>query len=171
MYYESIGPRRFKYHAIINFCGTYFYKTDTKSLRYKNLRAERIDELLRIVISVLVLLLIGYGILLVGPLYERIYHNIRTTPFATNLPFFEKNSNQEFIVNMILQLTLIFISTCGNLTIQMAACMVNHAIMIVPDLIRFNLLEFQDELNAKGMNAKSVAQLRNSFIQQQDYTR
>lgn len=171
MYWESIGSRRFKYHAIINFCGKYFYKTNTKSLRYRILRAKYIEKLLKIVICVMVLMLLGYGILLVGPIYESIYHNIRTTPLATNLPFFEKNSDQEFSINIILQVILIFYSTCGNLTIQMAACMVNHAIMIVPELIRFNLLEFQHELNAKGMYAKSISQLRNTFIQLQDYNR
>lgn len=171
MYFESIGSRRFKYHAIINFCGTYFYQTDTESSRYKSLRAKHIDKLLEIVICVLVLLLLGYGILLVGPIIESIYHHTRTTPLATNLPFFEKNSAHEFIVNMVVQFTLIFISTCGNLAIQMAACMVNHAIMVVPDLIQFNLLEFQDELIANGMNVKSRSRLVNTFIQQQDYNR
>lgn len=171
MYFESIGSRRFKYHAIINFCATYFYKTDTKSSRYKSLRAKHIDNLLEVVVSVFVLLLLGYGILLMGPIFESIYHHTRSTPLATNLPFFEKNSHREFIVNMVLQSILIFVSTCGNFASQMAACMVNHAIMVVPDLIQFNLLEFQDELIANGMNAMSRARLLNTFIQQQDYNR
>lgn len=171
MYFESVGSRRFKYQAIINFCGTYFYKSNTKSSRYNSLRAKHIDELLEIVICVLVLLLLGYGILLMGPVFESIYHNTRATPFATNLPFFENDPDHEFAVNMILQLTMTFVATCGNLAIQMAACMVNHAIMVIPELIRFNLLEFQDEFMANGMNTKTWARLRNTFIQLQDYNR
>lgn len=171
MYLEAIGPHRFKFNAIVNFCGTYFYKSDTKSMRYKRLRVKHIKKFIRLVTMILSLTLLSYIIVLIAPIYENVYQHIRITPLAMALPFLEKDSKMEFTLNMVLQMIMAFYAMNGSFAIEIATCMVNHAIVLGADLIRFNLLAFHKELTANGCGLKSIAQLRNIFVQLQDYNR
>lgn len=169
IYWEAVGPHRFKFNAIISFCETYFYKTNTESMRYKNLRDKHIEKLLRLTIFILLLMILCYCLAFGLPIYKSIFENNRVTPIGVNLPFFEKDSRTEFMINVPLQVTMACYSLSGSFIIEVASCTINHAIMLVPDLIRFNLLEFHDEFIANGITAKSMAQLRNTYIQLQDY--
>lgn len=171
MYWAAVGPKRFKFNSITHFCGNYFYKTNTDSMRYKQLRAEHIINLLKITLVMFSLMMIAYAIFFMIPIYLSYRQHIHVTPFATNLPFFEKDSVTEYIVNMIVQLVLCFVAMCGSYSIVIASCAIIHAIIIVPDLFRFNLLEFQDEWEVNGVTSTLMAQLRNSWIQLQDYQR
>lgn len=106
IHWKAIGPNRFKYHAISTFCGNYFYKSATDSMRYKRLRAKHIEKLLQIVFAILSLMLLAYGIAFIIPISESIIEHNHMTPLAINLPFFEKDSLKEYIINMCLQLTM-----------------------------------------------------------------
>lgn len=169
VYFQAIGPNRFKFHALISFCGKHFYKTSADSVRYKHLRRQHIDELPKLIFLILSLMTFAYSIVSGIPLYENLHGNIHVTPLGINLPFFEKDSPKEYSINIILQVIMCFYSLIGSFMIDVAACCINHAILLVPDLIRFNLLEFQDELKANGITAKARAQLRNTLVQLQDY--
>lgn len=172
VYWEAVGPHRFKFNAIAKFCGNYFYKTENETLNYERLRVKHVEKLLKIVIVVLFLMLVAYGIVFLVPIYESYHqHSYSITPLAINLPFFEKDSHHEFVVNMMLQLTMASYSLCGNFVIEVASCTINNAIILVPDLIQFNLMEIQDEWEANGITSKSMAQLRNTIVQLQDYHR
>lgn len=171
VYFQAIGPNRFKFHALISFCGKYFYKTANQTMRYQDLRHQHIDKLPKLIFSIMSLMTLAYCIVSGIPLYENFHRNIYVTPLAINLPFFEKDSPIEYSINIVLQVTMCLYSLCGSFMIDVAACCINHAIIVVPDLIRLNLLEFQDELNENGNTAKARAQLRNTLIQLNDYNR
>lgn len=172
IYWEAVGPHRFKFNTIIKFCGNHFYDHANTTLQHQNLRADHIEKLLKIASVVMGALLLGYVIIFVIPIYESYRtHNRAITPLAINLPFFEKDGRNEFIVNMSIQLTISFYSLCGNSMIELASSAINNAILLVPDLIRFNLMEFEEELQTNGITVRSWAQLRNSFVQLQDYHR
>lgn len=171
IYWKAIGPHRFKYHAVSTFCGKYFYKSATDSMRYNRLRAKHIDKLVQIVFVILSLMVIAYGIAFIIPIYESIRLHNHMTPLAINLPFFEKDSFKEYVINMCLQLTMAAYSLFGTIAVEIGTCTINSAIILVPDLIRFNLLELQDEWHANGITTKLTAQLRNTFVQLQDYNR
>lgn len=171
MYWQGIGPQRFKFHSIIHFCGDYFYKTHIESIVYKDLHAQHIKKLINFTLVMLFLMLMAYAIFFIIPIYLSYYQHVHVTPVATNLPFFEKDSLTEYIVNMIVQLILSFVSMCGSYAILIASCAIIHAIMIVPDSVQFSLLEFQDEWEVNGITSTLLAQLRNSFVQLQDFQR
>lgn len=171
MYYEAVGPHRFKFHMLGGFCGYYFYRTETQSAQYKILRVRHIDKFLLNILIVLPLVGIGHVIIFTAPIYAIIFQHIRVTPLALHLPFFKKDSDTEYTVNIILQIIMAFYAITGALAIEIASCMLNHAITVTPKLINYNLGEFRDEFNANGINLKSIALLRNCFIQIQDFNR
>lgn len=171
MYYESIGPHRFKFHTLGGFCGFYFYRTETQSVRYKMLRVKYIDKFQLNLFIVLPIVFIGHVILFTAPIYAIFCQHVRTTPLAFHLPFFEKNSDTEFIVNIILQMIMAFYAMVGALAVEMASCMINHAVTITPELIQYHLDGFFDEFQDNGINLKSISLFRNCIIQIQDFNR
>lgn len=118
VYWEAVGPHRFKLNAIAKFCGNHFYDHENKTLRHQNLRVKHIVKLLKIVTFIMGAMLLAYGIVFLAPMYESFHtHNRKITPLAINLPFFEKDSHDEFVVNMFLQLTMAAYSLCGKFLI------------------------------------------------------
>lgn len=171
MYWESVGPRRFKLHTLGGFCGTYFYKSNTASQQYNALRCDHIERLLKNVLIILPLIFLSHATIAIEPLYAFVYQHDHVTPMALHLPFFEADSDREFIVNVMLQTILTCYAMTGALSIEIASCMINHAITVVPDLIQYNLNEFQNELNTNGITMRTISLLRNTFLQIQDYNR
>lgn len=172
MYWESVGPNRFKLHSLGGFCGTYFYKTSTDTPQYRILRCYHIRRFTRNLLIVLPLMLASHVTLAIEPIYEfLLQHNSHVTPLALHLPIFVKDSDTEYIVNVMLQVILTIYALTGALAIEIASCMINHTITAVPDLIRYNLNEFRDEFDANGINLTSISLLRNTFLQVQDYNR
>lgn len=171
IYWKAVGPERFKFSAIENFCGDYFYKCDTESTDYNALRTRHIDELLKHMLIVLPLMIISHVIVIVAPIHELLFQHIRTTPIGLHLPILEKDSDLEFTLNMILQMIMTFYALFGSVAIEIASCMINNTIKLVPHLIRFNLREFRGELKTNGMGITAIARLRNIFVQIQDYNR
>lgn len=171
VYWKLVGPDRFKFRALAFFCGTFFYKAGNKSMQHRNLCVEHIEQFVKIVVLVMTLMILAYAIVFAVPMYDSHHQHNRMTPLATNLPFFEKDSLTEYYVNWTIQLIMATYSLGGTFVIEIAACAINHAILLVPDLMQFNLFEFQNEWNSNGVNTKSLTQLRNSFIQLQDYNR
>lgn len=172
MYWESVGPNRFKLHALGSFCGTYFYKSSTDTPQYRILRCYHIRRFTKNLLIVLPLMLASHATLAIEPAYAFVFeHNTHVTPLALHLPIFIKDSDTEYIVNVMVQTILTGYALTGALAIEIASCMINHTITAVPDLIQYNLNEFRGEFYANGINLASISLLRNTFLQVQDYNR
>lgn len=171
IYWKAVGPKRFKFYAIENFCGDYFYKCDTESANYNTLRTEHIDKLLKHMLFVLPLMIISHVIVIMAPIHALLFQHIRTTPVGLHLPILEKDSDLEFTLNMILQAIMTFYALIGSVAIEIASCIINNTIKLVPHLIRFSLRNFRDELKANGMSVEAIVQLRNLFVEIEDYHR
>lgn len=171
MYWASVGPKRIKLHSLGSFCGTYFYKFDTDSKPYQRLRNKHIHRLLQSVLIALPLMLISHAIVFITPISLFLFQHLHVTPLALHLPYFEKDSDTEFIANMTLQSILTFYALFGCTAIEISSCFMNHTITVIPDLFEYNLNEFRDELKANEMSARAVLLLRNAFRQIQDYNR
>lgn len=168
MYWKAVGPHRFKQNNVVLFGGKYIYNNGIESKKYQFICEKLIDKLLKNMWMIISLIVLSHAIIVVGPLYAYLFENIRITPFGTNLPFFEKDSNAEITVNMILQTILTFYALIGCIAIEIGLCLVNNTIDAIPEILRFNLTEFSEDLKAKGKRFESIARLRNVFIQIQE---
>lgn len=169
MYWKIIGPCRFKIHNLIIFGGRHIYNNCSNSIKYKVLCVKHINKLIKTVVISLILVLIAHAMILIGPLYAYFFQNLHITPFATNLPFFENDSDLEFTVNMILQSIMGAYELLGSISMNIAICLINNVVVAVPDLIRLNLDEFYEDFKDTGINPKSIARFRNTFLQIRDY--
>lgn len=171
VYWISIGPSRFKVNSLLNFGGNCIYRNENQSINYKNICSKYAKKLIKSVMTDLPLLFIAHAIFFEVAIYTHYRQNIEITPLAINLPFLEKNSDLELFVNMIFQSIMGTYSAIGCFGLEIGECIMNNAIIAIPDVIRFNLSELDDECEANGMNLKSILQLRNTFRQIQDYQR
>lgn len=172
MYWESVGPRRFKLHTLGGFSGVYFYRSINNATSYQILRNKHIHQFIRSLLISLPVIHLAHSIIFLIPVGVFLFQHIPITPLALHLPFFEKDSETEFIVNMIVQTILVLYAYIGSMIIEVSSCFINHAITLIPDLIQYNLDEFHVEFTcAHRMNVKSILLLRNTFQQIQDFNR
>lgn len=171
MYWKAVGPHRFKFRYLGGFGGTYIYSNHHNSIFYKILCVKHIHKLCKNMCTVLTLMLMAHAIITVGPIYSFFFQHILITPMATNLPFFEKDSELEFVVNILIQAIMSIYLIAGTIVIEIGTCFINNVITATPDVIRFHLMEFEHEFKNYGMCIKSIARLRNVFIQVQDFDR
>lgn len=170
-YWILIGPTRFKFNSLVNFGGNYIYRNENQSIKLQIICAKYVKKLTKNIMTALPLIIITHAMILEVAIYAHYWQNIPITPLAINLPFLEKDSNSELLVNMTFQLTMGIYAVIGCLSLETADCLMNNAIIAIPDVIRVNLSEFNDEFETNGLNLKSILQLRNTFCQIKDYER
>lgn len=166
-YWISVGPPRFKVNSLLNFGGNCIYRNENQSIKYKNICSKLARKLTTSIFIDLLLIFVAHVIFF----DVAIYTHHRQTPFAINLPFLEKNSDLELCVNMIFQTIMATYAAIGCFGLEIGEGLVNNTIVAIPDVIRYNLSELNDECEANGMNTKSIHRLRNTFRQIQDYQR
>lgn len=132
---------------------------------------KHVNKLVRSVIVDLPVMFLAQSIVFNEPLYAHHVQHSPITPFAINLPFFMKNSSAEYVVNMMIQSIWGVYAVVGLSSVEVGECLINNTIAAIPDVIRCSLIDFHDESKANAMNRKSVGQLRNTFLQIQDYKR
>lgn len=171
MYYNSIGPNRHLYNSLVNFAGKHIYMDNRQRTGYNNVCERHIKQLLKNVAVIVALMILSHAMLILGPLYAYFSHNIRITPLATNMPFFEKNSDIEFTINLLIQAIMIFYASAGSVAIEIVTCLILDVVTIIPDFIQISLNRLTDDVCSKVHVNIIIAHLRNTIIQIQDFDR
>lgn len=169
MYWMSVGRNRFKYGNGLFFLSKCVDSGEDGSPKSKLIYTKHIDKLWKSFIFIFSTLYLSYTGIMFGPIYAYFYQNVRTTPMGIHLPFFERDSDAEFFASMSLQGVASLYVILGNFMAELATCATNCTMGLVPDIIRFNLGEFNDDyvVNRKCMG--STAQLRNVLMLIEDF--
>lgn len=169
MYWESVGPNRFKMNNIISFSGKYIYTDDITSEKRMAINTKNVDDLLRKIIIIFTSIFFSYQTILIGPIYAYLHDGLRINALGTHLPFFELNSDADFNANMSIDVLIGVFTMVGSYVIELVSAIVNNTISAMPDIIHVGLDEFFDEFKQNGVHLKSIAQLRNVHLQIQDF--
>lgn len=169
MYWSAIGPNHIKFSNTALFLDRYIYKNEEDSMAYNQIRIKYIEKLWTNLIIVYSMIILSYNGIVFGSIYAYFHDGIRLTPLGIHLPYFERDSNCEFIFSMTLQGIIAVLALVGTYICELVICKVNSTFSMIPDLIRFNLTEFFDEFTINGMNLKSTVRIRNVFLQIQDF--
>lgn len=170
-YWEIVGPRRFKLNSLINFPGKFIYIDNTESSKYNKICEESVKKLVKNVVIVISFVILAHAVVVVGPIYAYIFKDIHVTPFATHLPFVEKDSHTEFILNLAPQSVIALSSMIYSITVEIMTCLIDNTISTIPKLIRFNLEELAKMSHKKNSLLILHVHLRNVLIQVQDYNK
>lgn len=165
-----MGKKRLKFGNVIMCMGRKIYENEGMYQSvYHHIRMKHIDKLWKNFITAFsVRMLSHYGIMF-GMLYAYFHENIRFTPLGIHLPYFERDSDSEFIISMSFQGVIAAYTIVGSYIGEMAMCTVNSTILMFPDMICLNLTKFYDEFKMNGICMKARARMRNAFIQIQDF--
>lgn len=169
MYWNAVGPHRYGLNNLANFGGRFIYMDNKHPTAYNNVCERYIKILLRNVSVIVALMILSHAMLIFGPLYAYYFQSIRLTPIATNLPYFEKDSDIEFGINLSIQAVMALLALAGSMSIEVVACLILNVVTIIPDLIQVNLIELADDVFTNGLNLNTIARLRNVLIQIQDF--
>lgn len=168
MYWQVVGPSRFGANNLLNFGRRYIYKSES-SPDHQILCKKHIEKLtMNIVITIIPIVIFGV-VVFSGTMYAYYYQHVYITPFATNLPLLEKDTDKEFIINMLLQTAVGLVALIGCSGLFAAICMINDTIVSAPDFIALNLSKFYSEFSANGICIDSIGSLRNAFLEIHDY--
>lgn len=168
-FWITSGTNRFKFANIASFIGRYIYADEEASSTFDQIRTKHIDKLYKHILFFFVIIMVSYDGIVFGSIYAYTQLNMRTTPLGIHLPYFERDSDAEFIASMSFQGVVAVYTIIASYVTEMGICTVNITIAMMPDLIRFNLTEFYDEFKRNRMNLKATVRLRNAFIQIQDF--
>lgn len=171
MFWTCVGPQRFKVNNIITFSGKYIYTDDNTSVQRNILTTKHIDHLLRSFSIICTTLLMSYQTIIFAPVYAYVHDDLRINALGTHLPFFELNSDADFNANMMIDAIIGLYTMLGSYAMELMAALVNNTISMMPDLINLSLAGFFDEFKTNGIQLKSIAQLRNVFLQIQDFNK
>lgn len=169
MYWKVVGSHRFKLNNLVNFSGKYIYPDNRQLTEYNVLCEKYVMKLFINVIIICVLMILSHVVIVVVPIYAYFFQDIRITPMATHLPFFEKDSDLEFMVNISLQIPCGVYGLAGSMVIELMSCIINNTITTIPHLIELNLKELTVEVKTQHMGLRSIRCLRNVLIQIQDF--
>lgn len=169
LYWKAIGPNRYKVNSLINFGGRYIYLDDENSSKYSLVQKENVKRLERTSVILLVLITSAYFLYGLVPLYAFCFQNIRATPIATRLPYFDPQSNVGFAMNLLQQGIMVTYGMVGNFCIQTGVVLLINAIMAVPELLRVDLNELAKEVQLHGMSSRARNQLRHILMKIQDF--
>lgn len=169
IYWKSIGHERFELNNISKFSGKYIFTNDKQPSTYNTLCEQMIQQLVKLTLSVTVFVVIAHTIFACVPVYLIIVKQIRITPMCLEMPFFERDSNIGYIVNLCIQLVFGIASMYALLAIQIPLCSAVNALVSTPLLIHLEVEDMQQEYYANHIDLSTKLRLRNIVMKIQDY--
>lgn len=142
---------------------------DNKSTEYNRICKNNIRKLAQHFVIIVFLVIFGHLLIVFGPIYAYIFENIRSTPMATHLPFLKKDSDIEFMMNLLVQSVIAMFALFGNISIELLTLLISNAITIIPNMIHLNLNDLVKEITSS--NLKTMSRWHNVLIQVQDFDR
>lgn len=153
----------------MNFGGKFIYEDDASPSKYHTLCERMIAKLLRNIILISSAILIAHTLAGCGTLYAIVLHGDRITFLATEMAFVDGSTVTGFVINMMEQLLLIFISLTSNFANEIGVCLVHNAFEAIPEVIHLDSEELKTELNLNGVSLNARMRLRNIFMKVQDF--
>lgn len=164
----AIGPTKYRLRAIALFAGTHIYKDRTPTTEYERKCDQLATELLVHVILSVMLDLVSYFFIVIGPAYVFIASNKVVVPAGVIVPFMDPSSPISLIVNFALQFTSAFIGFVDTIGLEITNCFVMNSYRAMADLVCLNMRTFSDGLQPGRFTFRQKMELRNIIVQLND---
>lgn len=168
MYWNTVGPNRFRINSLIRFGGEFIYMDKSK---YRIVCDIYSKKLVNNVTLVVILILVSHALFTVTPIHFYIVEKKLLTPIPTELPYVDKDTTIGFAINLFQQGILVFYELLGTLTIEVALCFINNTITTMPAMIHVDLEEISNQLHLTGSCKHLKPRMRNVLMKIQDFDR
>lgn len=166
---KPINSRRFKVNNILTFGHKYIYSDDERS-KYNMMYDGMIKDLLRNVLIVASMTIFTYVLLGTIPFYLIIFDNVRVPVLGLEILFCELDSDIGYAMNLMVQSILGIISFLALMILGFSVGFACHNIFAIPEVIQFELQEFENEFHLNGDCLIAKMRLRNALMKVQDFT-
>lgn len=95
--------KRFMIYSLANFAGHYIYFDHNDDPKYTRICSRHMDASMKRYLVKMAMMALGYNIALSGEVFACLFTGVWTTTIEAKIPFTEEKSNEEFLVNLILQ--------------------------------------------------------------------
>lgn len=165
----ATGKNRFKFFNGLIFLKKYVHNSDEGLPKCKVIWTKHIDRFWKKFIITFSVLYMSYNSILFGSIYAYYHDNVRSTPMGIHLPYFERDSDTEFLASMTLQGIVSIYVILGNFLAELTKQAVTSTLELITDLIRFNLEELHDEFALNENSLRSKSRILNVFNQIEDF--
>lgn len=134
MVWTFLSKDRGTFHNLIDFSGRYIYQNDRESTAYNRICSKETDAIIRNFLARIILLSMGGTSGVSRPAYVFIDRGIKTTTTEVKFPFIDEKSDTEFILNLILQWTILIHGFFVYVGIEIMMLLIENVAIVVPKL-------------------------------------
>lgn len=138
--------------------GEYVYNDSHEKSEYNRMCSENIDRSLRKSLITLMLIVLSYAGMCVGPAYALIVYGERTTLMSLKIPFVEAFSTLEFIINIAIQSYAFITGFPGNIVIEGLFALLMDSSTASTTSIKWHCQNFTECLHFKRLTATQQKQ-------------
>lgn len=92
--------KKYVMQSLIDFGQQHIYVNNHDDDEYQLICSKQMDETMRNFIQNVALVVFGFSVAIIGPIYSYFFQNIRSTTIEVRVPFTEANSDEEFVCNL-----------------------------------------------------------------------
>lgn len=157
-----LTEKRFKLQAVIDFAGRYIYHNNHENTEYNRICSTAMDSTIRefaIKMGIIYISMVGAFI---GPTHAYIVYGIKTSWTSERIPFTAPNSDEEFMINILLQ-TIIFVHAIwAYFALEVACTLFANVVNVAPRLSTNDLaLAIQQYEDKKDSQLELRCKMRN----------
>lgn len=163
--------KRFTFKNLCAFAGKFIYTNWNSASKYDTLCRINIEHFLKRVILTSILMFVSYMMMGAGATYVTLFTNDRINPMSLLLPAFDEDSDIAFYINYGIQTIIAGLAVMGNISVEIASCIINDTIQIIPKTIHIDVDEMAIKLETGENYLKTKARLHNILMKVQDFDR
>lgn len=164
----AIGPKRYRIKRLILFAGLFLYKDRIPSTEYEKRVEKHSKSFFKSTIFEITFVLTSFTFIIVGPIYVFIFKGEYVIPTGVILPFIDPDSPRGFLLNVGIQMSVIFVGVLAITGIEGTTCMIVNNFEAMADLTCFSMKQFSERLRHGKFDYADKMEFRDILVRLQD---
>lgn len=166
MGYVSVTEGAAMFHFLVDFGGRYIHPNVNKDNEYTEICSKNIDATVRSFCIKMALMLLALHGSMVGPCYAYIVHGTKTTMTNVQIPFIKRNSNAEFMANLMLASVIGIHGFSGYIGLEVAMALFSDVVAIIPKLIKLEFERVDDRIEKGRISMLHLHSIFSNIVKQ-----
>lgn len=157
---------RFKLQALIDFGGRYIYPDNHDDTEYVRICSKHMDDTMRSYVQKMLIIFLAIEFCLSGPSNSYFVDGIKTTALEARVPFTEKGSDEEWLINLIVMTVIGGSELPQYIGIEIVMSLFGNIVTLTPKLVKHELRQFSYEYKMKSISKLELLLRFNNVAQQ-----
>lgn len=144
-----MSKKRYIYRSLIDFAGRQYHQKVQDDKEYNEVSSKEIHASIIGLLTKLFFLIVGGCSSCAMPVYVYIFKGINTSTICVRVPFTEEDSSDEYMVNMILQTSVLIVGFFHYLGMETSMNILQNFIRVSPEVVKIDLRRLEEK-RSKG---------------------